>query len=226
MEAALWFFIFFFALLAGYYVLRPIRDEMAMQGGQAELSRLFSMVLASMLVLVPIFGWLTSRFPRKQLLPWLYAFFVANLIGFFFAFEMGGVQTRVLATAFFVWVSVFNLFAISLFWSFMADLFDTDQAKRLYGFISAGGTAGALAGPSLTALFVTVVGAKGMVLVSAGFLGVAVVAIVQLRRWAEATGARGAVRNEPALGGSIWEGLRDQPGAWRAGGLRHRASRR
>jgi AAA family ATP:ADP antiporter len=98
---------------------------------------------------------------------------------------------------------------VSLFWSFMADQFDTGQAKRLYGFISAGGTAGALAGPSLTALFVTIVGAKGMLLVSAGFLVMAIAAIVQLRNWAEATGATGSVRKEVALGGSIWEGLGD-----------------
>jgi ATP:ADP antiporter, AAA family len=209
LKAALWSFVFFFALLAGYYVLRPIRDEMAIQGGQQNLSYLFTLVFVSMLVLVPVFGWLTSRIPRKKLLPWLYAFFVANLIGFYFAFNVGGEQTRSIATAFFVWVSVFNLFAVSLFWSFMADLFDTAQAKRLYGFISAGGTAGALAGPSLTALFVTIVGAKGMLVVSAGFLVIAIAAIVQLRNWAEATGATGSGQKEVALGGSIWEGLRD-----------------
>jgi AAA family ATP:ADP antiporter len=209
LRAALWAFLFFFSLLAGYYVLRPIRDEMAIQGGQAELSRLFTMVLVSMLVLVPIFGWLTSRFPRKQLLPWLYAFFVANLVGFYFAFSVEGTQAKPLATTFFVWVSVFNLFAVSLFWSFMADLFDTGQAKRLYGFIAAGGTTGALTGPSLTALFVTVVGAKGMLLVSAGFLALAIVAILRLRAWAEATGAQGATKHEAALGGSVWDGLKD-----------------
>ena len=209
LKAALWSFVFFFALLAGYYVLRPIRDVMAIQGGQQNLSYLFTWVFVSMLVLVPVFGWLTSRFPRKELLPWLYGFFVADLAGFYFVFNVGGDQAPWVATAFFVWVSVFNLFAVSLFWSFMADLFDTGQAKRLYGFISAGGTAGALAGPSLTALFVTVVGARGMLLVSAGFLLVAIAAIVQLRRWAEATGAIGTTRNEAALGGSIFDGLKD-----------------
>ncbi|MBS0320177.1 MAG: MFS transporter [Proteobacteria bacterium] len=207
--AAGWAFVYFFALLAGYYVLRPIRDELAIQGGQAELSRLFTLVFVSMLVLVPIFGWLTSRIPRKRLLPWLYAFFVANLLGFYAAFNANGVQPRDLAATFFVWVSVFNLFAVSLFWSFMADLFDTYQAKRLYGIISAGGTAGALAGPSLTALFVTQVGAKGMLLVSAGFLVVAIIAILQLRAWAARNHAQGHAETEAPLGGGMWQGIQD-----------------
>ncbi len=183
LAASLWAFVYFFSLLAGYYVLRPIRDEMAIQGGERALSELFTAVFLSMLVLVPVFGALTSRFPRKQLLPWLYAFFAANLVAFFVLFEAGNTQDPRVAKTFFVWVSVFNLFAVSLFWSLMADIFETAQAKRLYGFIAAGGTAGALTGPSLTALFVLVVGVKGMVLVSAGFLVVAMIAIVQLRRW-------------------------------------------
>src|SRR5512139_3973457 len=183
LPAALWSFACFFSLLAGYYVLRPIRDEMAMQVGQARLHELFTAVFVTMLAVAPVFGWLTRTFPRKRLLPWLYAFFVANLVGFFAIFEAGGVQDGVTARAFFVWVSVFNLFAVSVFWSLMADLYDTAQAQRLYGFIAAGGTAGALTGPSLTALFVTIVGAKGMLLVSAGFLVLAIVAIARLARW-------------------------------------------
>ena len=208
LPAALWSFTCFFSLLAGYYVLRPIRDEMAIQVGQAQLHELFTAVFVTMLVVAPVFGWLTRTFPRKQLLPWLYAFFVANLIGFWTIFEAGGTQDGLIARAFFVWVSVFNLFAVSVFWSLMADLFDTAQAKRLYGFIAAGGTAGALAGPSLTALFVTLVGAKGMLLVSAGFLLVTMLAVTRLRDWATRTGAAGAAEEAP-IGGSIWAGLTD-----------------
>jgi AAA family ATP:ADP antiporter len=209
LPAALLAFVYFFALLAGYYVLRPIRDEMAVQAGQAELSGLFTAVFVSMLVLVPVFGALTARFPRRRMLPWLYAFFVLNLMGFHAAFDPGGANAPWVARAFFVWVSVFNLFAISVFWSYMADLFDTTQAKRLYGFIAAGGTAGALAGPSLTALFVTLVGTKGMLLVSAGFLSLAIGAIVLLGRWSRrnAPVARGDA--ERPIGGSVWGGVLD-----------------
>jgi AAA family ATP:ADP antiporter len=207
--AALWSFAYFFALLAAYYVLRPIRDEMAIQGGQEGLSTLFTLVFATMLAVTPVFGWLTARFPRRRLLPWLYAFFIANLCLFWFVLAADGTQSPAVARAFFVWVSVFNLFAISVFWSFMADLFRTAQAKRLYGFIAAGGTAGALAGPTLTAAFVTVVGVRGMVLVSAGFLALAIVAILRLRAWAAATGVAGEAEREAPLGGSIWAGIVD-----------------
>ena len=209
LAASLWAFVYFFALLAGYYVLRPIRDEMAVQVGQARLQELFTAVFLTMLAVVPIFGALTARFPRKRLLPWLYGFFVLNLGGFWLIFASAGNQGAAIGAAFFVWVSVFNLFAVSVFWSLMADLFDTSQAKRLYGFIAAGGTAGALAGPSLTALFVTVVGVRGMLLVSAAFLALCIVAIVRLRVWAERTGAAGAAREDVPLGGSVWAGLRD-----------------
>jgi AAA family ATP:ADP antiporter len=209
LPAALLSFVYFFALLAAYYVLRPIRDEMAVQVGQAELSSLFTGVFVSMLVLVPVFGALTARFPRRRLLPWLYAFFVANLLAFHAAFDPSGANVRWVASAFFVWVSVFNLFAVSVFWSYMADLFDTAQAKRLYGFIAAGGTAGALAGPSLTALFVTAVGTKGMLLVSAGFLVLAIVAIALLARWSRQDAAAARDDAEKPIGGSVWGGVID-----------------
>ncbi len=198
--AALWAFVYFFALMAAYYVLRPIRDEMAMQVGQAKLQEIFSLVFLTMLAVAPVFGWLTGRFPRRRLLPWLYAFFIVNLFVFYALFEAGGVQSPLVSRAFFVWVSVFNLFAVSVFWSLMADLFTTAQAKRLYGFIAAGGTAGALVGPAITAGLVLIVGAKGMVLVSAAFLGLVIVAIVRLRAWGQVRGMSGE-RDEPRAGG-------------------------
>jgi ATP:ADP antiporter, AAA family len=208
-RASLWAFACFFALLAAYYVLRPIRDEMAIQIGQARLHEVFTLVFVAMLVAAPVFGWLTGRFPRRRLLPWLYGFFIVNLLAFFVVFEAGGTQSGAVARTFFVWVSVFNLFAVSLFWSLLADIFATSQAQRLYGFIAAGGTAGALAGPSLTAGLVTLVGAKGMVLVSAALLGVVIVAVLELRRWAQRTGAIGAGEPKEPLAGGVWSGITD-----------------
>ena len=207
--ATLWAFVYFFALLAAYYVLRPIRDEMAIQVGQARLHEVFTLVFATMLLVAPVFGWLTGRFPRRRLLPWLYAFFIANLLAFFVVFEAGGTQSAAVARAFFVWVSVFNLFAVSVFWSLMADIFVTAQAQRLYGFIAAGGTAGALAGPALTAGLVLLIGAKGMVLVSAAFLLVAIVALLRLSDWAQRTGATGDRDAQRPLTGSVWSGITD-----------------
>ena len=216
LASVLWSFLYFFALLAGYYVLRPIRDEMGLQLGAHALQQLFTAVFVAMLLLVPLFGWLNRRFPRRQLLPWLYGFFVLDLLGFYAAFEAGGVQSVWVARVFFVWVAVFNLFAISVFWSFMADLFDTSQAKRLYGFISAGGTLGALVGPVITASLVRVLGPKLLVLVSAALLVVAIVAISRLRdlarqrELARAPGTGTADDGEArALGGGLWSGLLD-----------------
>lgn len=215
LPAALWAFIYFFALLAAYYVLRPLRDDMGIQLGPDALHELFTSVFLTMLAIVPVFGWLTRRFERRRLLPWLYGFFILNLLGFYEVLQLAGTQSPWVARAFFVWVSVFNLFAISVFWSFMADLFDTAQAKRLVGFIAAGGTAGALCGPVLTLLLVKPLGAKGLVLVSATLLLVCIGAIVQLRRWAgrqpaSAQPAQPAkAAPEATFQGSLWSGLMD-----------------
>lgn len=216
LAAALWSFFYFFALLAGYYVLRPIRDEMGMQLGQGVLHQMFTAVFLTMVVLVPVYGWLNRVVARRTLLPWLYAFFILNLVGFYAVMEASGEQSPLVARVFFVWVSVFNLFVISVFWSFMADLFDTEQARRLYGFVSAGGTLGALTGPLITAGLVTTLGPKRLVLVSAALLGLAIVAIFRLRAWAQQVGARGQATNSQAddgehqkLQGGVWSGLVD-----------------
>jgi ATP:ADP antiporter, AAA family len=161
-----------------------------------------------MLFLVPLFGWLTRTFPRRLLLPWIYGFFALNLVGFWFAFQQTE-SLKLVARVFFVWVSVFNLFAVSVFWSFMADLFKSDQAKRLYGFIAAGGTAGALTGPGLTSTLVDLLGPKGLVLISAGFLVLVIVCIVALRGLGLEPGAEQRASEQQALQGSIWSGLMD-----------------
>jgi len=213
LPAALWSFLFFFALLAAYYVLRPLRDEMGIQLGPNALHELFSAVFLTMLAIVPVFGWLTRRFERRHLLPWLYAFFIANLLVFYDVLLLTGTQSPWVARSFFVWVSVFNLFAVSIFWSFMADLFTTAQARRLVGFIAAGGTAGALTGPSLAWLLARPIGAKGLVLVSAGLLGLCIVASLALRRWASVHPRPDADQLKPTtpqvFSGSLWSGLLD-----------------
>jgi ATP:ADP antiporter, AAA family len=214
LAAALWAFVYFFSLLASYYVLRPIRDEMAVQAGSKAIAELFTWVFFAMLVIAPIFGWLTSTFPRKKLLPWIYAFAAANLVGFYLVMNVGGEQTPIVGRVFYVWVSVFNLFVISVFWSFMADLFDAGQAKRLYGFIAAGGTVGALVGPIITSELVATLGPKNLMLVSGAFLILAIVCIGRLRAWETsqnhdaAMAARNAQEDKP-IGGSIFAGLRD-----------------
>ena len=167
--AVLWSFAYFFCLLCGYYVLRPVRDEMGIQAGVGNLPWLFTATFFAMLAAAPLFGWVSSRFPRRQFLPFVYLFFVANLLLFYVLFREK-TALEVTTKAFFVWVSVFNLFVVSVFWSFMADLYDTAQARRLYGFIAAGGSLGAITGPALTTVLAPTLGPVNLLLVSAGFL--------------------------------------------------------
>ena len=201
-------FAYFFCLLAGYYILRPVRDTMAVAIGSAGLPVLFTAMFAVMLVLVPLFGWLCARLPRAQLLPAIYGFFALNLAGFYAALQ-GGVPTATIAPVFFVWVSVYNLFVVSVFWSFMADLWSSAQAERLYGAIAAGGSLGAIAGPALTTLAADKLGTANLLLASAGFLAVAIACVVGLGRWARAhprAASDGA--SEQPLGGSVLAGVR------------------
>ena len=177
----LWSFAYFFSVLCAYYILRPLRDEMGVTVGQDGLKWLFVIVFAVMLAAVPVFGWVVSRFPRRRIVPVMYGFFIANLAMFWMAFQ-AGIHGAVVAGTFFVWVSVFNLFVVSLFWSLMSDLWRHDQAKRLYGFIAAGGSAGAFAGPLITQGLVRLVGPNNLLIVSGLLLGLSIVAALMLRR--------------------------------------------
>jgi ATP:ADP antiporter, AAA family len=194
-----WAFAYFFLLLCGYYLLRPVRDSLAVELGPRALRLLFSATFAAMLVLVPLFGWLCARLPRARLLPLVYAFFALNLLVFAVALD---------ARVFFVWLSVFNLFVVSVFWSFMSDLFDAAQAARLYGAIAAGGSLGAIAGPLAASALVSRIKIEGLLLVSAGLLAATIVCIVMLARWAERFPRRGDPPPGEPIGGGILEGVR------------------
>jgi AAA family ATP:ADP antiporter len=199
-------FLYFFLLLAAYYVLRPVRDELAVQAGAARLPLIFTATFATMLVLVPVWGWLCARLARARLLAATYAFFALNLAGFWLALRAGG--SAAAAGAFFVWVSVFNLFAVSVFWSFMADLFDRAQAARLFPVIAAGGSCGAICGPALTAQLAPALGPGNLLAVSASLLAVAIICIRQLAAWARRHPRRGEPLAEEPVGGSVLAGAR------------------
>ncbi len=207
--ATLWSFAYFFCLLCSYYMLRPVRDEMGIQGGVEHLPWLFTATFLAMLATVPLFGWVSSRFPRRKLLPIVYLFFAANLLVFYVLMKSGVAPAR-MARAFFVWVSVFNLFVVSVFWSFMVDLFRNDQAKRLYGFISAGGSIGALAGPLLTAHLAPSIGPENLLPVSAAVLCLSVICIWRLAKWSKHNPAERRSPPEKVdepLGGNIFAGI-------------------
>src|SRR6185437_1112117 len=183
--AALWSFAYFFTLLAGYYVLRPLRDQMGIAGGVKSLPWLFTATFVTLLAAQPLYGALVARLPRVKFIPIVYHFFVANLVLFWWLLTFG-VEKVIVARVFFVWVSVFNLFAIAVFWSFMADLFTAEQGKRLFGFIGAGGTAGGLLGPVITILLSRPLGAVNLLIVAAVFLEAAVFCVHRLERAADA----------------------------------------
>ena len=194
-----WAFVYFFLLLAAYYVLRPVRDALAVQAGAGQLQWLFTATFVAMLALVPAYGWLCARLPRAKFLPAVYGFFVLNLL-FFYFFPQPGV--------FFVWLNVFNLFAVSVFWSLMADLFSPEQATRLFAAIAAGGSCGAIAGPALTAAAATTLGTQNLLLLSAALFSAALLSMLQLLAWGRQHPRQGEPPADEPLGGSILAGAR------------------
>jgi AAA family ATP:ADP antiporter len=194
-----WSFAYFFLLLCSYYILRPVRDTLAVEAGKELLQWLFTATFLAMLALVPVFGWLCARLPRTRLLPALYAFFAANLVLFCLKLD---------AAVFFVWLSIFNLFAVSVFWSFMSDLFAAPQAARLYGTIAAGGSCGAVAGPAIAATLAGSLGNRGLLLVAALVLLCTIPCVLMLGRWARTHRRPGDPAPDAPIGGSVIAGAR------------------
>src|SRR5499426_334572 len=141
---------------------------------------MFTATFVTLLVAQPLYGALVSRVTRARFIPVVYHFFVANL-ALFWLLLTAGVATVIVARVFFVWVSVFNLFAVAVFWSFMADVFNSEQGKRLFGFIGAGGTAGALLGPIITIWLSVPLGPVNLMIAAAVFLEVAVFCVYRLK---------------------------------------------
>jgi AAA family ATP:ADP antiporter len=223
----LWSFLYFFCLLSGYYVLRPVREAMGASSdvaavfppamieffrvrgvslGDFTLQVLFTCTFLIMLLLQPVYGLLVSRYPRRVFLPVIYGFFIATLLVFYVLFD-SGVAGR--GMAFFLWITVFNLFAVAVFWSFMADVFDDVEARAYYGYIGAAGTLGALLGPLLTRTYVQSIGIANLMLVSAALLSLSLICVLRLRRWAvRREQQRRRTSGELPIGGGVLAGLR------------------
>jgi AAA family ATP:ADP antiporter len=212
--AVAWSFAYFFCILSAYYMLRPVRDAMAIDSGVSTIPWLFTGTFVVMVIVAPIFGWIASRFPRKQFLPWVYYFFIANILMFFAAFTVAQdqlVDQVWISRAFFVWLSVFNLFIVTVFWSFMADIYSTEQSRRLFGVISAGGSTGAILGPIVTGALVVPVGFQNLLPVSALLLLGGVYCIYKLRGWVrqhDEGDDSDSVESGKAIGGRALEGMR------------------
>ncbi len=205
-RATLWSALYFFCLLASYLILRPLRDEMGVAAGRDTLQYLFTATFFVMLAASPLYAGLVARLPRRRFIPLIYHFFVLNL-AIFWGLLSFGVEIAWTARVFFVWVSVFNLFAVSVFWSFMADLFRTDQGKRLFGFIAAGGTAGTLLGSTITVSLSGLIGPANLLIAAAILLELSVFCARRLEAAAPAPVAEAGAAAAGASGGPSQGGL-------------------
>ena len=175
----LWSFGYLFFLMTGYYVMRPLRDAMGIAGGTRNLPWLFTATFLVLILVQPAYGATVARLSRQRFIPLIYHFFVANIAIFWLLLHLH-IGTVYVARVFFVWVGVFNLFVVSIFWSLMADLYNSEQSKRLFGYIAAGGTAGALLGPALSIGLSVTLGAVNLLVVAAVFLELAVLCTCRL----------------------------------------------
>jgi AAA family ATP:ADP antiporter len=217
-RAMLTSFAFFFFLLSSYFVLRPIRDAVAAASGVNQLSWMFAGTLGATLLCNPLFSALVVRFPIRRVIPISYQFFVASMLIFYVAlrFISSGEGSTVdvwMGRVFFVWTTVFALFNTSIFWSLMADVFTSDQAKRMFGFIGVGGTIGSISGSAVTASLANTVGPSNLLLVSAALLEVAILVVTLnplQKRQGEAAAVRGGrdkTSDVDVIGGSMWAGF-------------------
>jgi AAA family ATP:ADP antiporter len=199
--------LFFFCVLTALMILRPAREALGMQRGMDAIRWLFVGTVLLTLLVNPVFGWLVSRLRRMTFVAATYLFFAAGLLGFYalLSFAPAAVGERS-GQVFYVWFSVFNVFATMLFWALMADRFTHEQSQRLFGAIAVGGTLGAIFGPWLASLLARPLGTASLLPLSAGFLVLALAAAMWLMRM-RAPDAQPAAHQESALGGSAWEGL-------------------
>jgi len=191
-------FVTFFCVLCGYFVLRPVRDEIAVRAGVEQLPWLFTATFVATLLLVPLFGWIVARVPRRAIAAATYALCSALLL-----LTFGGLQSADIVAwgvGLFLGISVLNLFIISVFWSLMADSYDETNARKLYGIVAMGGTAGAIAGPSITAFLAPRIGPMNLLPISAALLGLAAVLTMLIPRRADAP-------PREKIGGNVFAGI-------------------
>lgn len=204
-----WSWLYIFCVLSSYYILRPIRDEMGVAGGVENLQWLFTGTLLGMIAVNPPFAALVARLPRVHFIATTYRFFMVNLLIFILLLHMATPEQHIwVGRVFFVWASVFNLFVVSIFWALMVDVFDSEQGKRLFGFIAAGATLGGIAGSSLTASLAKDVPATYLLLGSAVLLEMAVFSVRRLAHLSDALHRRPAAESGEALiGGNVFSGI-------------------
>ncbi len=196
-------FLYFFCLMSSYFILRPVRDEMGIQAGVENMQWLFTGTFVVMLLVVPVFGYLLKKIKRTILIPGIYIFFSLNILLFYALFQW--LDLYFVSSIFFIWLSVFNLFVISIFWSFNSDIFSAEQAKRLYGPIAAGGSTGAIVGPILTSFLVGKIGVNSLLLISSVLLILATIFINLLIKSNQRGNERSLIHSAD---NNIWSGIK------------------
>src|SRR5438552_11621675 len=205
---ALWLgFTFHFIILSAYYIVKPIRDSIAASGRLESLPWMFTATLIVMLFANVIYAAIVARMERRKFIPFAYAFFILVLLLFFVLMRRGSpAQQLWTGRAFYVWVSVFNLFNTAIFWAFMTDLFTVEQGKRLYAFIAVGGTLGAIGGAYLTKNLIRGMGPANLVAISATLFAI-VCFIVRFFPNNFTQGNRAVPAREQPIGGTAWSGI-------------------
>ncbi len=206
--ALAWAWLYIFALLVSYYIMRPIRDEMGVAGGVENLPWLFTGTLIAMIVLNVPFGWLVRSLPRVKFIAVTYRFFAANILAFAALLWFADKETTVwVGRAFFIWLSVFNLFVVSVFWAMIVDTFDRDQGKRLFASISAGATLGAVVGSLIVVELAKQVPQTALLIAAAVLLEVAVFGASRLSRYAATMRVEERAIADERVGGGIFAGF-------------------
>jgi ATP:ADP antiporter, AAA family len=212
-KALFWSFAYFFFLMSTYYMLLPLRDAFGIRGGAQDLPWLFLGTFVVALITAPLQASIAARLPRQRFVPVAYLFLVANILVFWFLLKTE-VSPGIVAKAFFIWITVFSVFTVSIFWTFMSDLYSTEQGKRLFGFIAAGGSLGTILGPKITKLLVQPLGIPNLLLLAGGLLLCAIVCANRLEPAAAALqaadpnfAAASAGREKKPVGGGVFDGF-------------------
>ena len=205
-RAAILSFSFLFLLMLAYNILKPVRDALAPEWSDVELASLWTINFFFSAIAVSIYGYAVSRGKLKKVIPGVYAFFALSFV-LFYVGASSSQDGELINKAFYVWLSLFSLFHISVFWSLMSDIFSKQQAPRLFGFIASGASIGTIAGSAVALALAKLVGTLNLMLVAASILVTILPMVAVLRRAASPEGP--ATAEEQALSGNPFAGFRE-----------------
>jgi AAA family ATP:ADP antiporter len=207
-RAVLVSFAFIFSILAAYYIIRSVRDGMSSDWSDAELSTIWTFTFFISFLVVSFYGYICSKVRFKYLVPGVYGFFALSFVLLFLLINFFP-ELNLINQIFYVWVSVFSLLNISVFWSFMADTYNKEQAKRLFGFIASGASLGAIFGPTISLIFASRLGSESLVLISAVMLIIPLMIAMYLNKIksTDLDNTSSSEFNENEMSGNFWDGF-------------------